>query len=80
MADYVYSDNTLVSSVVNDGYAEMASKVLSTIRLMGSSGINGVEVNGVAHTDFETLASGEVAISNLNIVANTPFTIKFTTN
>jgi len=79
LSDYVYSDNTLVSSVRVDGYTEMGTKVLSTIRLLGSTGVTGVEVNGVAHTDYETLASGEISVSNLNIVANTSFTIRFTT-
>lgn len=80
LSEYVYSDNTLVSTVQHDGWAEMATKVISTIRLMGAKGVTEILVNDVAHTDFETLASGEVAISNLNIRANSEFRINFITN
>jgi len=80
LSEYVYSNNRLASNVLRNGYAEMATKVLSTIRLLGSTGVTGVKVNGVEHTDFENLSSGEVAVDNLNIVANTEFTVEFTTN
>jgi len=55
----------------------MGSKTLNTVRLLGASNVVSVTVNGVAHTDFEMLPTGEVAIRNLNLAANQAFTITY---
>lgn len=63
---------------MHDGYPEMGTKTLNTIRLMGlTTPATSVTVNGVSHTDFENLESGEVLVRNLNLVANSAFTVVF---
>jgi len=73
---YSAADGALTSSIVTDGYPEMASKVLDTIRLLGQEEpVDAILVNGVAHTSFTTKPSGEVEITELNLKANESFEI-----
>jgi hypothetical protein len=55
----------------------MGSNVLKTIRLLGATAVTAITVDGVAHTDFEVLPSGEVLINNLSLVPNNAFTITY---
>jgi hypothetical protein len=76
-ATYTAESGTLTATVGKDGFADMGTKVLNTVRLLGASGVEGITVNGVAHTDFEVLASGEVLVRNLALAANSPFIIGY---
>ena len=71
------SAKTLSSTIVNDGYAGMSSGILNTIRLLGATSVTEITVNGVAHTDFDVLPSGEVQINNLNLPVASAFTITY---
>jgi len=76
-ATYSAASRTISSTIVTNGYTGMGSKTLNTVRLLGASNVVSVTVNGVAHTDFEMLPTGEVAIRNLNLAANQAFTITY---
>jgi len=76
-AEYQMTAGTLTATTVTNGYAEMGSKVFGTVRLMGSGPVSSVTVNGAPHSSFTTKPSGEVTVTNLNIVANSAFTIVF---
>jgi alpha-glucosidase len=76
-ATFSMSNGTLNSTVVTDGYPDMASKVLSTIRLMGAGTVTSVTVNGAAHSEFTTKPSGEVEVTGLTLTPNEAFTIVF---
>jgi hypothetical protein len=64
--------------IENDGFAEMAEKKITTIKILGTGPINTVLVNGIPHpaADFEVFGSG-ILIKNLAIVANSPFTLEY---
>jgi len=76
-AEYSLASGTLTATVVKDGYADMATKTLETIRLLGADTVSSVTVNGAAHSDFSKLPSGEVVVRNLKLKANVAFTIVF---
>lgn len=78
-ATYVAGEEprTISSTIVNNGYADMSSKTLNTVRLMGAGLVTSVTVNGSPHSDFESSASGETTIRNLNLQPNLPFTIVY---
>jgi len=71
------SAGSLTSKVIKDGYTDMGTKKLDTIRLLGAGTVTSVTVNGAAHSGFTKLPSGEVLVSNLGLTANTAFTIVF---
>jgi len=74
---YTFDGNSLTSVVETDGYPAMAMKNLTTLRLLGHEGVTSIIVNGVAHTAFETLESGEVLVAELSLKANDVFNIVF---
>lgn len=76
-AEYTLSQRTLSVNVVKDTWPEMASRRIQDIRLMGADTIAEIQVNGVPHQDFQRQPSGEVLISNLNLPANSAFTITY---
>jgi alpha-glucosidase (family GH31 glycosyl hydrolase) len=76
-AIYSAALRTLKSSVVHDGYPDMATKTISTIRLLGAGTVTAITVNGIPHLDFSVLPSGEVVIRNLGIRADSVFTITY---
>jgi hypothetical protein len=55
----------------------MSQKILGSLRLLGAGRITSVTVNGVPHTDFTSLPSGEVKVNSLNVPINSAFTIAF---
>lgn len=68
---------SISSTVVMDGYGGMGDLVLNSLRLLGAAQVTEITVNGVAHTDFEILSSGEVLVRNLGLSANSEFTITY---
>jgi len=76
-ATYTAKSYSLVGTVVKDGYADMKNKVLNTLRILGTTGTTEININGVDHSDFEILPSGEVLVRNMGIPANEPFVITF---
>jgi hypothetical protein len=71
------SAGTLKATVVTDGYPDMATKTLDTIRLLGADTVTRVTVNGAPYSGFSTLPSGEVLVKDLGLFANSAFTIVF---
>lgn len=67
---------SLTSTVVMDGYPDMATKTLGTIRLLGFGPVTSVTVNGVT-TSFTQKPNGEVNLTGLTLAANSEFTIVF---
>jgi len=81
--DYFHTEFSMMfgflgATVVHDGYPEMGMKVFGTVRLLGMSNpVTNVSVNGAPHMDFITKPSGEVELRNLNVAANSEFSIVF---
>jgi len=76
-AEYAMTGGTLTATTVTNGYPDMGNKVFGNVRLMGYGPVSSVSVDGVPHSSFTTRPSGEVTVTNLNIVANSAFTIVF---
>ncbi|CAL8132402.1 unnamed protein product [Orchesella dallaii] len=79
LADFLAENNTIISTVVKNGYQGMSDKRLTTIRLLGIKGtFEDLMVNGTIHTSWTTMPSGEVLISNLTLSLTSGFTISWT--
>lgn len=77
LADFAVSNKELKSSVITNGYGDMAQKKLDKIRLLGAGTVSSVMVNGQAHSSFSQLPSGEVSITQLGLDPTRAFTISW---
>jgi len=77
LAEYTLSGKTLRIDIRQNTYSAMGSKVLDTIRLMGSGPVSSVIGNGNGHSDYATKGSG-IIIRNLRLPANSDFIITYT--
>lgn len=79
LARYEAGNGTLKAEVVRDGYEDMGSKQLNTVRLMGVVGdVTEIRVNGNQHSGFTKQPSGEVTIEELGLGMTEPFEISWT--
>jgi len=83
---YIYvegsSEASLSQTIVMNNYEQMSSMEMDTVRVFGMSrAVSSIQINlpdsSIVHEDWESLPSGEVRLSNLNIPMDQRATIVF---
>jgi alpha-glucosidase (family GH31 glycosyl hydrolase) len=77
-AEFQYSTaGVLNSTVVTNGYTDMSTKKLNTIRLFGAKRLTSVTLNGQSVEFSQSTSTMEVTVSNLDLNPTQPFTVTF---